>query len=84
MPTTLPKPEPSTGAGLMQAARYFLGAAILLVAIGLLWAHLSRACARRGPDRAPPGRRSAAMKKGGARASLGMTGKPGWRGPSSL
>ena len=40
MPTTLPKPEPSTGAGLMQAARYFLGAAILLVAIGLLWARL--------------------------------------------
>jgi hypothetical protein len=40
MPTTHPQPKPSTVAALMRAARYFLGAAILLVAIGLLWAHL--------------------------------------------
>jgi hypothetical protein len=37
MPTTLPKPKPST---VVVIARHFLGAAILLVAIGLLWAHL--------------------------------------------
>jgi hypothetical protein len=37
MPTTLPKPEPST---VTVMARHFLGAALLLVAIGLLWAHL--------------------------------------------
>jgi hypothetical protein len=36
MPTTLPQPKPSTVAVLMQAARHFLGAAILLVAIVLL------------------------------------------------
>jgi hypothetical protein len=35
MPTTLPKPET-----VAVIARHFLGAAILLVAIGLLWAHL--------------------------------------------
>ena len=42
MPTTLPQPKSSTVAVLMQAARHFLGAAVLLVAIVivLLWAHL--------------------------------------------
>jgi hypothetical protein len=37
MPTTLPQPEPSTAAVI---ARHFLGAAVLLLAIALLWAHL--------------------------------------------
>jgi hypothetical protein len=36
MPTTLPPREPSTGDLLWQIVGYFVGAAIFLVAIGLL------------------------------------------------
>jgi hypothetical protein len=48
MPTTLPKPKPTTAAVLLQLTWHLVGAALLLVALGLLWLRLYKVGRRVG------------------------------------